>query len=343
MALYLRGQVRDLLGVDEDYEPPEPLHAAILECLATRGASFLVEIEDAVADAATGHGNKELRAAIWDLVWAGQITNDTFAPLRDLARTTPRRGRRRGVDLLAGGRWSLVSSLVKRTASPTARAVAHARLLLDRYGVVSRQCARAEEIPGGFAAIYKVLREMEEQGRVRRGHFVDGLQGAQFAYAGAVDRLRAQRDEAEERDRPVGVEDLTVLSAMDPANPFGALVGWPSTADDRQPTPRRVAGAWVFLARGRPVLYAGPRARSLMTFPATLRDLAGCLDAAIEALRHLPRGATRGMLTIEKIDGVAAAESSLLPAFREAGFALDYRGLIDVRPVGVGGGKRAGA
>ncbi len=176
----------------------------------------------------------------------------------------------------------------------------------------------------------KILREMEEQGRVRRGHFVDGLSGAQFAHAGAVDRLRAARADEHERDERLSVEDIEILAAADPANPYGALLSWPDTAVPGQGGPRRVPGAWVMLARGRPVFYVGSRARSLLSFPSTVRDVDGALDAAIEALRHLPRG--RGLLVIDRIDGVPAPDSALLPRFKAADFALDYRGIIDVRP-----------
>ncbi len=337
VALYLRHEIRDLLRAPVDYEPPSPLHAAILQCLEKSGASFLTEIEAAAAQDVAQHTAKELREALWDLVWAGQVTNDTFAPLRDLGRTTPRRGRarRKTGELLAGGRWSLVAGLVPAKANPTAQAVARAKLLLERYGVVSRQCAQGEETPGGFAPVYKVLREMEEQGRVRRGYFVEGLAGAQFAYPGAIDRLRAGRQDAEERDQSVTQESIEVLAAMDPANPYGGLVQWPEVRNPERAKPRRVAGAWLLLARGRPVLFLGPRGRSVLTFPTVIRDEEGALGAALQALRHLPKRASRGMLVIEKIDGVPASDSLLLDDFRAAGYALDYRGLIDVQPPGV--------
>jgi ATP-dependent Lhr-like helicase len=244
------------------------------------------------------------------------------------------------VDRLAGGRWSLVSSLVPSAPNPTAQAVARANLLLERYGVVSREAALAEELPGGFAPLYKVLKEMEDTGRVRRGYFVEGLAGAQFSHPGAVDRLRAARPEAEERDRPVTVEDIVTLAAVDPANPYGTLLDWPEAARPEQAKPRRVAGAWVLLARGRPVLYVAPRGRRILTFPATIRAEDGALEAALEALRRLPKSGRRGLLVIEKIDGVAAAESRLLPAFRAAGYQLDYRGLIDLQPVDALAGGR---
>jgi ATP-dependent Lhr-like helicase len=173
---------------------------------------------------------------------------------------------------------------------------------------------------------------MEDQGKVRRGYFVEGLSGTQFAHPGAVDRLRACRQEAEERDRPVILDDIRILAAPDPANPYGALIPWPETADSGKIKPRRIAGAWVISARGRPLLYVAPGGRSLSSFPAMLREEEGALPAALEALRGLPRTGRRGALVIDRIDGRPAAESPLFPAFREAGYRLDYGGLIDIRP-----------
>ena len=171
---------------------------------------------------------------------------------------------------------------------------------------------------------------MEEQGRVRRGHFVDGLEGAQFAWAGAVDRLRGVREDADERDRPITLDDIRILAATDPANPYGGIVPWPAVANPGKAKPRRVAGAWLLLARGRPVIYAARRGRQLITFPATLRDHEDAFESAVRALRQLPRGTARGMLVIEKIDGMAVNESPLVGRLKGLGFANDYRGLIDL-------------
>lgn len=332
ITLYGRGQVRELLSVDTHYEAPSEVHQAILDCLTRRGASFLMEIQDAVSEPGPNISAKDLHAALWDLVWAGQITNDTFAPLRALGHAaSSRRSRRRG-EPLAGGRWSLVSGLSPQAPNPTARALTQVEMLLERYGVVSRECAVAEDIPGGFGPLYRVLKEMEDQGRVRRGYFVEGLSGAQFAHPGAVDRLRACRHQAEERDRPMSSDDIRILAVMDPANPYGALIPWPETTETSHTKPRRVPSAWVISARGRPVLYIAQGGRSLLSFPATLREEEGALPTALQALRRLPRTGRRSTLVIEKIDGRPAAESSLLPAFREAGYRIDYGGLIDVQP-----------
>ena len=342
IVLYLREQVRDLLPRDDNdgsaYEPPSALHAQILGCLDDRGASFLVDIEDWIEDEQPGFDRGELKSALWDLVWGGRICNDTFAPLRNAGSKNRRRGRARMLAPAhaAGGRWSLVRQLTRKTANPTREAIARARLLLERYGIVSRRAATAESLSGGFGALYKIYRELEEQGQVRRGHFVDGLEGAQFAYAGAVDRLRGCREEAEDRDRAVNPGDVVVLAAMDPANPYGAVLPWPGVAAPELATPRRIAGAWLLLVRGKPVLYAARNGRTLISFPESFDTASGTLEAAIEALRNLPRGTRKGLLVIEKIDGVNVLESPLLPAFKAADFGTDYRGLVDVRPPGRG-------
>lgn len=342
IAVYLRDQCRDLLDPPEELADPDPLHTAILDCLQHNGASFLIEIGEFVASRGIEFANRELGAALWDLVWSGHITNDTFAPLRDLSRTAPRRARGAGGPIVGGGRWALVSGLIPQVGNSTKRALARARLLLDRYGIVSRKCAQHEELPGGFASVYKVYRELEEQGRVRRGYFVDGLEGAQFAYAGAIDRLRACREQAEERDHDVSIDDISILAALDPANPYGSIVPWPAVANPDASRPRRVGGAWVLLARGRPVLYAARRGRHLLTFPDTIREEPGVLEAAIEALRFLPKERSRGMLVIEKVDGVAIGDSPIAESFRSAGFAKDYRGLIDIRTDTNGSSIRSG-
>ncbi|MFK7957933.1 MAG: DEAD/DEAH box helicase [Lysobacterales bacterium] len=344
VALYLREQVRHLLPTPQDYEPASDVHGAIIHHLQTHGASFSFEIQAVVEDLKTEppYSAGEFNQALWDLVWDGQVTNDTFSPFKSLTltrRRTPRRGQRYSQasqgPSASGGRWSLVSSLLSVPAKDTERALARARLLLDRYGVVSRQCAQAEDLPGGFSAIYKVLRELAEQGRCRRGHFVDGLNGAQFALAGAVDQLRAARSDAEERDNTITDDEIQVLCAIDPANPFGALVPWPECADVKAAKPRRVAGAWVLLARGQVLFFVTSRNRHIVTFPAALDAIDGALDGAISKLRHLPKtGKRSAMVVLEKIDGKKPQDSPLLDAFRQRGFSLDYGGLIDMQPAG---------
>jgi ATP-dependent helicase Lhr and Lhr-like helicase len=255
-------------------------------------------------------------------VWAGLITNDTFAPLRALAGGA--RSHRRGREpALAGGRWSLVSDLgTGPDRGHTGRLLARAWTLLERYGVVSREAVQAEGLPGGFSPLYRVLKEMEQSGRVRRGYFVEGLSGAQFALPGALDRLRAARlDEV-----PVdgfGPEAVRLLAALDPANPYGALLPWPEHGGGA--APRRVGGAWVILVAGKPVLYLGPGGRSLTSFPASLGDCRE-LALALDALRTLS-GHGRKRLLIRQIDGLPALGSPLRGALLAAGFESDYDAL----------------
>ncbi|MDJ0892611.1 MAG: DEAD/DEAH box helicase [Gammaproteobacteria bacterium] len=321
IALYRRDQAGLLLRA-APYSSPGAIHEQILTHLAHRGASFLMQLEDAVHQGHSRPDHEEFTAALWDLVWSGQITNDTFAPLRSLGR---RRSRSHRGHTLAGGRWSLVSTLIQE-ASDTEKALAQTRVLLERYGVVSREMAQFENLPGGFGPLYRVLKTMEDAGKVRRGYFVEGLSGAQFGHVGAVDRLRAARPDPD----PVGPcadEDVLTLAAVDPANPYGAVLPWPANGANDEGRPRRVPGAWVILVDGKAVLYLGPGGRQLLTFPETAGEQRGELKAALRALHQLPRGARRGLLTIRKIDGVPVNESPHLELLRECGFERDYRGV----------------
>ncbi len=209
VCLYRRRQAAALLPVPDAGYTPGPLHLVLLERLAC-GACFLLELEDAARAAQAELRSQAFREVLWDLVWAGLITNDSFAPLRAL--TGPRR---RGAETLAGGRWSLVADLRRVGATPTEQALARTQALLQRYGLLSREMARAEGVGGGFGALYPVLKGLEETGRVRRGYFVEGLAGAQFAQPGAVERLRALRLEEPPLDG-FGSGDVQLLAALDP-------------------------------------------------------------------------------------------------------------------------------
>ena len=326
VVLYLREHVRELLPPPSAEPPEDPIQTAILEQLAQRGALFLFEIEDAVKARLGELSSQDFKEALWDLVWSGQVSNDTFAPLRTLGQRASRsRGRRwQAGSSLAGGRWSRVDTLTVPDVPDTRRAIAGANMLLDRYGVVSREMAAAEELPGGFSAIYKVLATLEESGRVRRGYFVEGLSGAQFARPGCVDRLRGTRDQWDESGDP---DEIAYLQAIDPANPWGAVLAWPDSGDARPAArPRRVAGAWLLLHQGRPVLYLGPKGRQLTTFPANLTD-PDVRTAAFAALMQVPKLHRRGSLVIEKIDGQPVRDSAHHAEMLRCGFISDYRGL----------------
>jgi len=321
IALYLREHVRELLP-PPDSAVEDQAQATILAELGRRGASFLFELKDAVRQAVNSLDAQMFKDSLWDLVWGGQVTNDTFGPLRSLGKRTVRGARRHsGSTPLASGRWSRVDTLSDPEVSETERAVARANMLLDRYGVVSREMAVAEHVPGGFGVIYKVLSALEDSGRVRRGYFVEGLSGAQFARSGSIDRLREVHSDAST------VAEVAWLPVVDPANPWGSLLAWPETGDTRPARrPRRVAGAWLLLQSGRPLLYLGATGRQLLTFPGALLEPA-VRRAAFEALQRFPSKVRRGTLVIEMVDGRPVAESPYHDAMLACGFVSDYRGL----------------
>ncbi len=335
------------------------LHRAVLAALSPGGAWFFRQLADTVAATTSDPvDDAALSAALWDLVWAGRIGNDTLAPLRALGRggrTThrPRRpaprarltgGTRTRVGLRGGppetaGRWTL---LPDRDDDPTRRAHATAERLLDRHGLVTRGAVVNERVPGGFAAVYRVLSAFEEQGRCRRGYFVAGLGAAQFGTAGAVDRLRTFA-EVTDRAASVGPPGLA-LAATDPANPYGAALPWPERAGD-DPTspghrPGRKAGAVVVLVDGALALYVERGGRTLLTWS----EDEGVLGRATAALANAARQGALGRITVERADGEQLLGSGPTPlrlALQQAGFVSTPRGLR-FRADGVGaGGLRA--
>ncbi|MEA2681899.1 MAG: ATP-dependent helicase Lhr and Lhr-like helicase [Chloroflexota bacterium] len=310
VALYLRADAAQLIAAPG--EPPAgDLHRSIVEHLRDRGASFFADLLGR-----SGGGETEVVLdALWDLVWSGHVTNDTLLPLRSRVGFGPGRGRRpssrrplmRLTPPGAEGRWSLVADLTSPAITVTERLHAIAGTLLQRYGVLTREAALAEGVPGGFAALYPVLRAMEEAGRIRRGYFVEGLGGSQFALPGAVDRLRAAR---QEEQPPV------TLAATDPANPFGVTVPWPATAAGRA---ARQAGALVVITAGRLRLYLERGGHSLLTFDEAAREDLAALAAVAPRL---------GRLEVRTVDGDPVAGSRLEPLMRDVGFGISPRGLV---------------
>jgi ATP-dependent Lhr-like helicase len=311
---------------DPATRPSGTRHDRIREHLATRGASFY----RAVHAAAGGGSDREMLDALWDLVWAGEVTNDTFAPLRALRWKRPagsgagaRRGRPGRLTALgppeAAGRWSLVEPV--ENVSTTERLHAQALALLERHGVLTREAVAAEGVEGGFAGVYPVLRALEEAGRIRRGYFVDGLGAAQFALAGALDRLRAVRDGDEGSRTPT----VHALAAADPANPYGAALAWPRRGDDDRRPFQRGAGAYVVLVDGIAALYLERGGATLQTQPAA--DDPDVRNAALGGIRSLVTGGRLRELVIRKVDGIDVATSPLKPFLLEAGFSAGYRGL----------------
>ena len=325
IALFRPGQRGAPAGhapLDETERPAGPRHDAIREHLARRGASFYREIYAA----AGGGSDRDVLDALWDLVWAGEVTNDTFAPLRALRwKRTGRDSRKRPGRLTAlgppeaAGRWSLVEP---PTATPTERLHAQSLALLERHGVLTREAVVGEGIEGGFSAVYPVLRALEEAGRIRRGYFVDGLGAAQFALAGALDRLRAVRE-------PSDADPLTrtahVLAAADPANPYGAAMPWPRRGeDDRRPL-QRAAGAYVVLVDGEAALYLERGGATLQVLSPA--DDPAVATAALRALAVLVADGRFRELVVTRIDGLPVAESPFRAALLDAGFVPGYRGL----------------
>ncbi|TDC80885.1 DEAD/DEAH box helicase [Actinomadura sp. 7K507] len=341
VALYLADTAPLLMP-----EPAEvtltPAHQAVLDALGDGGALFFRTLSDRVNQDVTAN-DADLVTAVWDLVWAGHLTNDTMAPLRAAlgsGRPTHRsRTTRRGRPVLpsrtgpptVGGRWW---PLPGRETAATLRSHALAEALLERYGIVIRGAVAAERTPGGFSAVYPVLRAFEETGRCRRGYFVEGLGAAQFALPGAVDRLRALRPAAGSPPDDIGAlwesprkadDRALVLAAADPANPYGAALPWPERDDEVASghKPGRKAGALVVLTGGRLVLYVERGGRTLLTWD----DDPGVLQPAVDALALAVREGALGKLTVERADGAAIADSPLAAALESAGFHPTPRGL----------------
>ncbi|HET7544287.1 MAG TPA: DEAD/DEAH box helicase [Polyangiaceae bacterium] len=301
---------------------------AIRAVLARRGALFFAELLRE-----TGGFPNDVLSTLWDMVWAGEVTNDSLEALRSWLRPASSQRETRSVRLHASrrrtsnrlpgseGRWSLRSARWGTPPSDTERRTALARALLDRYGVVTREVAQAEALEGGFSSVYEILKVMESAGRVRRGYFVAGHGGVQFAQPGADDELRAQRTATDDAAR------AQVLSAVDPANPYGALLPWPEREGSSAPSRlARSAGAFVVLHQGALVGYL-QNAGALTTFGSERsaereRALASALAAWARAQP------LRRALQIASIDGNAAAEHEFAEAFREAGFVRAGAGLL---------------
>jgi ATP-dependent Lhr-like helicase len=341
---------------------PEPLEldeeggagSVILEQLGAGQALFFRGLSDLVGST----DDTALAELVWDLVWSGRLTNDTLAPLRTrlsgggthkrapaaprarLDRTRYGRTRlgrpamptRTGPPTVAG-RWSLLPA---REPNPTKRTTARAEALLERHGVLTRGAVMAEQVSGGFSAVYPVLRAFEENGRARRGYFVETLGAAQFGTPGSVDRLRSFASP----DRPPA--GAVVLAATDPANVYGAALPWPErstggddeavdvgegTGSGRRTTGHRAgrkAGALVVLVDGDLVLYVERGGKTLLSWTEdeqVLKEAATALSSAVAA------GAL-GRMVVQKADGASVHESTpLSAALQAAGFAATPRGL----------------
>lgn len=348
VAIYDRDRIALWLDPPETPADLSPLARRIFNHLETRGASFFAGIVAGVAargdDTDPGRGagadgvrtderagESEVLAALWELVWQGLVTNDTFAPLRALGRRRPPPSRRRrgggryAAPSATAGRWSLVATQMPPSPEPTERLYARCGRLLERHGLLSREAMALESQPGGFGAIYPMLRELEDTGRIRRGHFVQGLVGAQLATMGAVERLRALRTAP-------ATPQAVVVAATDPAQAYGVWLDWPASHEGG-PRPRRAPGAIVVLVDGRPALYLDRGSGRLTTFAAA-QDYA-VLEPALAALVPGLTRLGRRRLVVGEIDGEPARQSSLFEHLVEAGFRAGYRGLeLDRLPHG---------
>ena len=351
IRLFFADQLATLVPALETTDAPQGgVHDQVRAALASRGASFWGQLRASVR----GATDSELLAALWDLVWAGEVTNDSLTALRAVlhgarsgksARSTPAPSARRAAARLvrprhsrgaasasrvgppaAQGRWSLVSQLVESPSTPTQAVHALALQLLERHGVLTREAVLAEGVRGGFAGVYGVLKALEERGTVRRGYFVDGLGAAQFAVPGAIDRLRA----CKEPPLSAGADatrSVVVLAATDPAQPYGATLEWPTT-DGR---PVRSAGAVVFLADGHALGWFDVRSHHLVTFERTLD--AGIFGVLAEALGGLVKDGRTASVEVRKINGAAHDDKSpnvaaIVALLEQHGFVRGYRGLV---------------
>jgi ATP-dependent Lhr-like helicase len=340
---------------------------ALLDLLSRRGASFFAELR---AELAVFPG--ELVRALWSLAWRGLVSNDSFHPLRALlagpapaaAAASGRRGgrrpqlgadglgfrSRRAVPVAADGRWSVLAPVAALIAAPTGpapalappgpsldhqtrRMTALAEQWLTRHGVVSRDSAELEELPGGFAALYPVLRALEDAGRIRRGHFVAGIGALQFARPQALELLRAQGTAAA-ASAPV----LTALAATDPANPYGAVLPWPAPSagagSKGETTPRRAAGATVLTWGGACLAWIGRGLASVLVWLPADPDVAAPARAALVgelARRGHDLRQQGAACAITSLDGQPAPAHPLAAALIGAGFVAGAGQLVFAR------------
>jgi ATP-dependent Lhr-like helicase len=329
VAIYFREDAPALGPPPAAERPEREVHERLRAALG-RSALFWYDL---LAD--TGLEAEEALPALWDLVWAGEVTNDAWTPLRAGRRyqaqggrgPRPGRGRfsrRRAGEITATqGRWSLTTRLFRTGPGsdpghgPDRRALAE--LLLERHGIVTRDGVRAEGIPGGYGAVYGELRSLETLGLCRRGYFVEGLGGAQFALGGAVERLRELKPKEGEEPEPL------VLAAADPAQPYGAALPWPKQAGARA---ARVAGAHVVLLGGEAALFVERGGRSLV--PLREPDDEWLREALAALVDHVKlTGAKR--LAVERFDGEPVVDTEIMPLLLEAGFVAGPRRAV-LRP-----------
>ena len=331
-----------VLPVLRDVPEPDTVGQAILDALDGGGAFLFRQLTAAIDES----DDSLLAEALWQQVWSGRVAGDTFAPLRAMlgSRGAHRSSSRSPRARLRSGRGRLSSPRIAQQGPPTVSGrwfrlddaetdptklqLARTEALLARYGVVTRGSVVAEQTPGGFAATYRVLRELEQTGACLRGYYIDTLGAAQFASPATVDRLRShQRDD----DTEPSDDTALVLAATDPANPFGAALPWPDVVDPDESSrhrPARKAGSLAVIHDGHAVLYlerGGRKALVLHDDPRRLAPAATALAALVRTGR-IPR------LTVETAGGRSVGSTALGEALREAGFVQHPKGLrLDAR------------
>jgi ATP-dependent Lhr-like helicase len=334
VALYLTENLPQLLPPRTGDPTLSDRARSILATLGRSGASFFVDLHNAAGGGFAG----DTLEALWELVWTGLVTNDTMHPLRAFLRPDDDRKQRptsadgqpgspdflrrfrarTGPGGASQGRWSLVSGRVLST-TPTEWVANIAQQLLVRYGVVSREAATAEDIPGGYSAVYPVLRTMEESGWIRRGMFVAGMGAAQFAMNSAVEMLRSLRNNPE-------VAEAVHMASTDPANPYGALLPWPRLECEDPNVPHgmaRVSGASVVIVNGSLAAFLRRRNPALRVFlPENEPERSRFARALASKLAEVAvkRQSRRGGLLIGDINGTAAREHFVANFLLDAGF-----------------------
>ena len=342
LALFLTDHMSRLWRPPTPKAPASPRERAILSYLESEGASFFAPIHEAAGGGYPG----ETVDALWDLVWKGLLTNDTFHALRAFTRPREKRQRkparrtnfrsRRIGPPSSEGRWSLTADRITGEVSPTEWSTATAQLLLSRYGVVTREVAGAEGIEGGFSAVYDVLKAMEDAGRIRRGYFVAGVGAMQFALPAALELMRSFKNASDD-------PDSVVLSATDPANPYGTMLKWPTlttgeSSGGRGPT--RTVGAIVILVDGTLAGYVARGGRQLLAFLPEDEPARSTMSRALaRRLAAIARGEDgRGGLLVSEINGIPTSEHPLAPFLIDAGFNASAMGFQMRKAVGSAAG-----
>jgi ATP-dependent Lhr-like helicase len=317
LALYLTDHVAKLRRAPALTDLPER-ERAIVEHLERNGASFFATLHEAAGGGYPG----DIVDAIWTLVWAGAITNDSLHAVRAFTRPADHKSRkprgrtthrtfrtRRMAPPTAEGRWSLMSARSGARISATESATALAQQLLARYGVLTREVAAAEGIAGGFSAVYDIFKVLEDAGRIRRGYFASGVGATQFALPAALDLLRSLKDQPDE-------PEVVVLAATDPANPYGTMLRWPEaqSTDDRGRGPTRSAGSLVVIVNGALSAFISRGARQLLVFVPEDEP------AFSTTARALASTLARLGLLVHEINGLPAAAHPLATFLVEAGF-----------------------